>query len=621
MKLAYFVVLAIACRTAFAGNGKGDGGNSNQNVVVLMQSDFTDGTYLITEPGSYRLGEDIVFDPNPPGSPGVLDAYDSGLPDLSGTSYYDPDAYRLGFFAAIAISAEGVDLDLNNHRIEQSAGHALVQRFFAVIELADQPFAPGQGPNNFGATMLSAKDVRIHDGVIGRSAHHGIHGNGNVQVVIERVDFVDFEVAAAALNGVNGLRVRDCTADNRKDVPILGVFSSAMQIKRYVDYLDDFMQSATTLNVRGQQLSISDVHLALRGAVNNVYEDVVTSGAKYINPDTHPEEYALFHNRFGLLDGNSYGFLLNKFGVAVHEFPVNPGAGFTMPATDVEFDNVRILNQSAFINEIVVLSAGGGAMIDPVGSAFQVKNAHPDTGAPITVSSWDDSTAEYVGNVVADAQLLVAKAAFAGEFNVPGAPDVSRLSITQAVLDWAESNGAQKLAAVSSDEGYLCNGDSMFHVNKGVIGFKLDASQHVQLNNIDIDTINNYGAPGATYCGGNHPSQTLIGYGGAETRAISLAGSSYIDAKNLVVGDVYSASGDALGVDVFTNSRHVEIKNAKLRSIHSPNGEAIGVRCAGNSGRTTVKNYCCGEEHAVDACAAERDTTFSNTFENELSNC
>jgi hypothetical protein len=87
--------------------------------------------------------------------------------------------------------------------------------------------------------------------------------------------------------------------------------------------------------------------------------------------------------------------------------------------------------------------------------------------------------------------------------------------------------------------------------------------------------------------------------------------------KNVDVGEVYSASGDALAIDVFTNSRHVDIQNAKLREIYAPNGEGIGVRCAGNSGLTTVKNYCCG----TGLCAAERDTSFANSFENELTNC
>ena len=33
--------------------------------VVLMQSDFSDGTFRIKESGYYQLGENIVFEPNP----------------------------------------------------------------------------------------------------------------------------------------------------------------------------------------------------------------------------------------------------------------------------------------------------------------------------------------------------------------------------------------------------------------------------------------------------------------------------------------------------------------------------------------------------------------------------
>jgi hypothetical protein len=139
-------------------------------VTLLSQADFADGTYQISEPGIYRLSENISFNPHPVGSPGEdgvtpLDAYHAGLPFRSqlgtGDGQFDPAAFGLGFFAAITIAADDVTLDLNGHTIEQSAEHALLQRFFAVLELADRPFVPGQGPHGFGATIQSATNLTI----------------------------------------------------------------------------------------------------------------------------------------------------------------------------------------------------------------------------------------------------------------------------------------------------------------------------------------------------------------------------------------------------------------------------------------------------------------------------
>ena len=71
-----------------------------------------------------------------------------------------------------------MSLFLNGHTIEQSAEHALMQRFFSVIELANSPFIPGVGPAQFvsggGLAYMSATNVNIFGpGVIGRSSHHG----------------------------------------------------------------------------------------------------------------------------------------------------------------------------------------------------------------------------------------------------------------------------------------------------------------------------------------------------------------------------------------------------------------------------------------------------------------
>lgn len=105
-----------------------------------------------------------------------------------------------------------------------------------MIELADSPFIQGAGPAQFvgeSNQLNAASNVQIlGPGTIGRSSHHGIHGNENDNVLIDGVTFVDFEVAAVAINNVDSLTITNCEIPrNRHDVPVLGMFSAARFIR------------------------------------------------------------------------------------------------------------------------------------------------------------------------------------------------------------------------------------------------------------------------------------------------------------------------------------------------------------------------------------------------------
>jgi hypothetical protein len=181
-------------------------------VVTLQQADFANGTLRVQQPCLLKLTENIAFNPNRPETwlnesdqvtsdfaqaakldPNrVLDWKPDQLNGTNNAQYFQNDvafAYGLGFFAALAIETENVILDLNNYTFQQHEEHALQQRFFACIELADQPFMPFQGPSNFGAVLRSARNCYIKNGVIGLSSHHGIHGNDCDEIMVENVTF------------------------------------------------------------------------------------------------------------------------------------------------------------------------------------------------------------------------------------------------------------------------------------------------------------------------------------------------------------------------------------------------------------------------------------------------
>lgn len=561
--------------------------------TLLHQTDFNDGTYRITQPGRYVLAEDIHFSPNEAAS-----AYDSGWLrseqlESNGGSYGDSE-YALGFFAAVTIETHDVELDLNGHRLEQSVGHALLQRFHALVELANTPFIVGQGPHSFTNTVRAARNVFVHNGVLGRSSHHGIHGNNNRQVRIRNIEFVDFEVAAVSLNGVDGLIMQDCQITNRKDIPVLGIFSAARFLQRYVDFLYA-RNSSVTLAVQTSVLSVSDVRSALVDAINAVHGDVVAQGS--IDAETHPDEHALFSNPSGLIDGNAYGVLLNKVGVAVNDFPSQPKPPYSEhSASGALLKNILVTNLLTEIREVVGVRHCSAISSDSVGAILQLLNTHD--GQMLTISSEDESEAEYTGNVVANAQLLVAKAIHSGEF-VDSALDTSRNSIRCEVVAWAEAGGTAapeaKLSNLLEYGGWQCNGDSMAHVQKGAVGFKIDGVVQTTVEDCHVSVLENRGAAGSPRCGPydiSHPAATQVGYNGAHARGMSFAGDEDVLVHFCSVSGVRSYNGDAYGYDVFTDSTNVDFDQNDAFLITADHGNAVGFHLDRNTGFSDIERYC-----------------------------
>ena len=129
--------------------------------VLLSQQDFESGTLRITQPGTYLLTENIVFNPIPLAQRTdlveVLKA--QMLVDITDavrrSSFHDPTAYGLGF-AAIAIECDDVIIDLNGFTLEQGLEHSLHQRFFGLITLNDQPF------HHYLDQQISVPSLNLH---------------------------------------------------------------------------------------------------------------------------------------------------------------------------------------------------------------------------------------------------------------------------------------------------------------------------------------------------------------------------------------------------------------------------------------------------------------------------
>jgi hypothetical protein len=272
------------------------GGSAGYRVNVTTSSFKKPGgdyrPLVITAPGVYTLREDIVFDPS-----------EQMLPSIEGDGYGDVNSpYFIGYFAAIIVAADNVIIDLNGHTIRQSDRYAMRQRFFSIVELGTRPFNPkrpvregstlpqlgfgGGGyeqnappvgvpaeylvadPAGLGQPLVDAQGIvrsvfpskvlitggSGNVGVLGRSSHHGVHGNLNSFVRIEGVTIKHHEVAGISLNCAKHFACHD--------VDVFGLDQDPSFISSFSDDLDRFTEDPSISNVspfRGVWASVLDL--------------------------------------------------------------------------------------------------------------------------------------------------------------------------------------------------------------------------------------------------------------------------------------------------------------------------------------------------------------------------
>jgi hypothetical protein len=579
-------------------------------IVCLYQSDFDDGTLILSKPGQYKLCEDITFYPlvNPPetSSEGAANAFE---PIFSG--HYDENAFGLGFFAALSIATNDLTLDLNGHIIQQSEEHALLQRFFAVIELADSPFIKGVGPAQFVAEsneFNSASNISIiGPGTIGRSAHHGIHGNENDNVLIKDVTFVDFEVAAVSLNKVDRLSIENCEIErNRHNVPILGMFSAARFIRPYGKILKD---AGFSMNLRGVPTSAAEVYDRLVTSINNVYDDVIQVGT--INKGQHPTEYDLFHNEPRVVDGPCYAFLVNGRGPAVGDFRFELNA--TLASNRVTISNNTIQNIKCWTNEVPAIVEANKVMNDVRGAIFQLTNSSSGSGIAIN----NDGT--YKGNIVADMQIMVAKAINDGDIENTPQLQTAVNSIDSTIIDWASSSD------IVYEPRYRCNGDSMHHVVKGMTVIRVDNTVGFRIEDNVVEQVTNLSPPSFDECddylkGPNNENADDSLQQGANIRGISVAAvTGYANEESLIKGNrmrnFISDNADIMiGIDIqgksdsiLTEDNYIDLKPS-VREDETGPFIALRVRKYSDSLDANVKiakNYFAQETQTVNVTITE----------------
>lgn len=502
--------------------------NRITTVTELRNSDFLNGPVYLTNPGIYRLMEDIEFNP----LPNFSDIFDSLA------SYPDADHhFVLGYFSAIVINGRNIELDLNGYTLRQSINHNLQQRFFALIELADRPFLPGQGPANFGSTITSCANITIHNGTLGLSSHYGIHGNNMDTVVIKNLTIYDYEVAGISINGANNVVIDNVEVrQNYQHIKVTALFSNAIfTVKKLM--LIQRNNPYTSIVVDGQTITIDSIINRLVASIKDAHFDIITrQPIGTTNPDSKIYDNSI--NDF-LLDGNCYGIALNSVGLLVNEFKQE----YESRNTNISLSNIIITDikskpkEQLGLIELPVSNLG----LNPQTLPEFNKGAFGDI--PLIFNSVDEN-----GKFTNENNPLIL-----GQL-------IGAVKTSNTIMEWVNS-GSSDFYTRLENLTVLNNLDIMAHVMKGTIGLFISSGNSVTCNNITIKNIYNYSLPGnEQYVQRNHD------YIGSRTSGVTVASSQNITLNNILVDNMYSECGQVFGIYYYGYCKNI---NRYICNIHS----------------------------------------------------
>lgn len=445
----------------------------SHSIYKLNNTMFANGTYRITRPGTYILEEDICFNPN---------RYDNHLPRPDQDKKYPKSqGFVLGFFAAITIETSNVILDLNGYTIKLNDLFNLRQRFCALIELASSPFIPKQGPGNFGKVINSANNTIIRNGTLGKVSHHGIHGNGCKNILIENIQFKDFEVAAIAINGGHNITVNNCQVLNaNSNITVLSTYSHARFDLPFLKKINNKSKEELFLRRHYGIISLKQLERDIENEVM-LFEKAVEYGWKTIN--------SIFFNKSGLYDGNVYGIVFNSLGVVIGDFKKMRNED-TQGNVNIVIKNVSIENIVSNSTEIISIKNienskdgvyGKSALVGPAGDVFDILTNTDDEGY-------------YKGTIIGDLQMALA-------YHGTDKEDKGTTNIPMDICEKWLNEKVNIMTIVCQDETKIADysfkycinreKDSMAHSMKGNIGLFISQGKDVLIDNVYIYNVSN----------------------------------------------------------------------------------------------------------------------------------
>lgn len=157
------------------------------------------------------------------------------------------------------------------------------------------------------------------------------------------------------------------------------------------------------------------------------------------------------------------------------------------------------------------------------------------------------------------------------------------LRIDPALVSWAHGPPSN-LADIGEEYRYVRNGDTMFHVNKGVFGLRMGGGQDICLHQVAISDVGNVGDPGqlsplpgetgpVDYRGaenGGHPAQGLqVGYMGSDAYGMGLSAMRDVHVHQVNISQVDSSHGWAHGLAWINGASDGTFSQLQIKLVYS----------------------------------------------------
>lgn len=538
----------------------------SQTVIHLTQKDFESGTYRIRTPNTtIILDTDIEFEPTP-----AAEATRTDKPFI-------------GWFAAITVETDNVIIDLKGKTIQASEIFLAndIENAFADIELDNAPFAgflfgvlgaffPGD------TEFVSANNVIIQNGTLGRSDHWCIHGNNNSNITIRDMHLKDFEVTAIELNGVIDSQIHDIKITKLEHVirtNFVGVAASTL-----ISYLTILANTPAEDVPPVCQELLAEACQQLAALLAYVNANPVIFNTPLLVPQ-------------GEMSGMQFasGFLNFTFFPATPancEFAASLSQGRTVENLTVE--NVSIDGIKNAPQESVLIASQAD------GTIFNM----PLYGVPVFGALTWDSAFDAQGNfapsplLLAQIYVINVQLCLFPDVIVPILPP-NYLAIADSILT---GNEAEFLANTFPVFGIALDSVQL----KGSFGVRFDCSQHCLMKNCTVRNVHNVGKPGQTLSdipAGSYYEGLVIPtqYIGNDSWGFEFG--TQVDGlvENCTACNISSLhGGDIVGLDLRTDNSGTLVKHCTTKNVYAfgddttsvvnPPSTTYGFRAESNSG-------------------------------------
>lgn len=484
---------------------------------------------IINTPGFYTLSDNIEIEFDPP-YPSYEEIQE--LPSL-----------RYGYFAGIIIVGENITINMKGFMIKMSSKYALQQRFFSIFELTNSPF-PFQDGLPLSITKekwKASSNVTIKNGNIGRSSHTGIHGNNNTNINLYSLNIFDFEVGGIMMNGAMDLNIHCCDiGPNFQNLWVNAKLSGAQQLLHFFE------------NVIPQKILPSQNVLHLQKEVQ-----------KAVLATSLDDVPITFKNEKLVCDGTVYGISLHKSGVAI--------GGHSIPNQNNTNDN---LSKSCVIQNITIHDLKGDVDEKTAYVTKENEKLLRDVAGQIIDLEHLIKTREIVPLV----KVQMESAQWLYEY-----PNVKTTFFApNEIIEWCLNDGNDIDTLRDLMETLLkpkMGRDIMIHVNKGVIGLRLDSLQCVNLQNIKLDTIQNIAShtiENTEYLISAMVEDSLKDYTGNDTLAISCSNVNHGEFEKIKIENVLSKAGTVYGMLIMNGTKHICSKNNTI-NLSEKNNKNCGI--------------------------------------------